>query len=97
MDKGKIKVVIDSNVFANALMGGVSKGIFKLTDRGDLELILSDDIFAEYSTLIECPKIKERVDSLLFYMLLYEIYNKGNFIETSIKLELCRDKRDNKT
>ena len=95
MDKGKIKVVIDSNVFANALMGGVSKGIFKLTDRGDLELILSDDIFAEYSTLIEYPN--QRVDLLLFYMLLYEIHNKGNFIEISIKLELCKDKEDNKT
>lgn len=96
MGEGKIKVVVDSNVFVNALLGGKSKEIFKRIDKGDIELILSDDIFAEYSVLIDYPKIKERVDSLLFYSLLYEIYKKARFLEPNEQFNICRDKEDNK-
>lgn len=96
MDEGKIKVVVDSNVFVNALLGGKSKEIFKRIDKGDIELILSDDIFAEYSVLIEYPVIKERIDSLLFYSLLYEIYKKAKFLEPNEQFNICRDKEDNK-
>ncbi len=96
MDKKKVKIVIDSNVFANALFGGKSKEIFKLVDKEVVKLILSDKIFAEYSALIEYPKIKEKVDSLLFYSLLYEIYKKANFFEIQEKFNLCRDEEDNK-
>lgn len=96
MGERKVKIVIDSNVFANALFGGKSKEIFKLIDKEIVKLILSDEIFAEYSALIEYPKIKERVDSLLFYSLLYEIYKKANFSEIQEKFNLCRDKEDNK-
>ena len=96
MGEGKIKVVVDSNVFVNALLGGKSKEIFKWIDKGDIELILSDDIFAEYSVLIDYPKVKERVDSLLFYSLLYEIYKKARFLEPNEQFNICRDKEDNK-
>ncbi len=96
MGEGKIKVVVDSNVFVNALLGGKSKDIFKRIDEGCIELILSDDIFAEYSVLIDYPKIKERVDSLLFYSLLYEIYKKARFLEPNEQFNICRDKEDNK-
>ena len=47
MDKKKVKIVIDSNVFANVLFGGKSKEIFKLVDKEVVKLILSDKIFAE--------------------------------------------------
>jgi len=96
MGKGKIKVVIDSNVFVNALLGGKSKEIFRRVDRGDIELIISNDIFEEYSVLIEYPKIKERVDSLLFYSLLYEVYKKAGFLKPNEHFKICRDKGDNK-
>jgi len=96
MGEGKIKVVVDSNVFVNALLGGKSKEIFKRIDKGDIELILSDDIFAEYSVLIDYPKIKERVDSLLFYSLLYEIYKRAKFLEPNEQFNICRDREDNK-
>ncbi len=96
MGERKIKVVIDSNVFVNALLGGKSKEIFKQIDKEDIELILSDDIFAEYSVLIEYPRIKESVDSLLFYSLLYEIYKKAKFLEPNEQFNICRDKEDNK-
>jgi len=96
MGKRKIKVVIDSNVFVNALLGGKSKEIFKQIDGGDIELILSNDIFEEYSVLIEYPRIKERVDSLLFYSLLYEVYKKARFLKPNEQFNICRDGGDNK-
>jgi len=78
------------------LLGGKSKEIFKRIDRGELELILSNDIFAEYSVLIEYPKIEEVVDSLLFYSLLYEIYKKAKFFNPNERFNICRDREDNK-
>jgi hypothetical protein len=96
MGKREIKVVIDSNVFVNALLGGKSKEIFKQIDEGDIVLILSNDIFEEYSALIEYPKIRERVDSLLFYSLLYEVYKKARFLKPNEQFNICRDREDNK-
>ena len=59
-------------------------------------MVMSADIFAEYTSLIEYPRIKEKVDSLLFYSLLYEIYKKAKFSEPNEQFSLCRDKEDNK-
>lgn len=60
----KNKIVIDSNIFVNALFGGLSKRIFEQIDSGESELVISEDIFAEYSALVEYPEIKNNIDSL---------------------------------
>jgi len=96
MGKKKIKIVIDSNVFVNALLGGLSEKIFEKIDKGEVELVISEDIFAEYSALHEYPELKEKIDSLLFYLLLHEIDKKARFFEAREKLNMRRDEKDDK-
>jgi len=63
------------------LMGGSSKEIFNRIDREEIELILSYDIFEEYSALIEYPIGFEEVWNNFLVLSLqdrpFEIPSKG--------------------
>lgn len=54
----KPRVVLDTNVLVSGLLGGTATDVIRRWRAGDLQMILSPDIMAEYEGVLNRPKFR---------------------------------------
>ena len=54
----KHRVVLDTNVLVSGLLGGTATDVIRRWRAGDLQLVLSPDIMAEYESVLLRPKFR---------------------------------------
>jgi putative PIN family toxin of toxin-antitoxin system len=54
----KPRVVLDTNVLVSGLLGGAATDVIRRWRAGDVQMVLSPDIMAEYEDVLNRPKFK---------------------------------------
>ncbi len=90
-----IRVVIDTNILVSALLQpeGLRAAVLMLALSGEVQLCVSDSVFAEYDEVIRRPRFKrsaEVIDSTL-----QSIRKLGHWVKPGARVEECTDPDDN--
>jgi len=84
-----IRVVIDTNVFVSAVMGGLSRPILDGWRTGQFIFVLSDRIACEYLNVLKRPKFG-LPDSVVEPIVAF-LFKKGEFVTPTEKLNVIQD------
>lgn len=92
------KVVLDANVFISFLISHQPpiSTILNLWTRGELAVCYSPEILNELEMALKYPKIRKLVSDLESESLVNAIKTLGILVIPSNRIEICRDKKDNK-
>lgn len=86
------KVVMDTNMFLSAfLFRGNTKIIFDLIFKNKLRLYVSSELINEVLNKMGKYKATEQVKNEIMYL----FHEKSTTMESKIKLDICRDPKDN--
>jgi putative PIN family toxin of toxin-antitoxin system len=90
-----IRVVIDTNILVSALLQplGLPAAVLMLALSGEVQLCVSDAIFAEYNEVIRRPHLKRPPD--VIEGTLQSIRTLGHWVKPSVRVEECTDLDDN--
>ena len=90
-----IRVVIDTNILVSALLQPESlpAAVLTLALSGEVELFLSDAVFAEYDEVIRRPRLKRPPN--VIEATLRSIRNLGHWVKPSVRVDECTDPDDN--
>jgi len=90
-----MKIVIDTNVIASSIFfGGKPKELIDLVVNNKLDAYVTKEIVEEYEGTVNYLKDKYRGRFLTIP--LKDIISSLNIIKTTTKVNICRDKDDNK-
>jgi putative PIN family toxin of toxin-antitoxin system len=90
-----IRVVIDTNILVSALLQpeGLPAAVLMLALSRDVQLCVSDAIFAEYDEVIRRPRFKRSAD--VIEGTLRSIRKQGHWVKPSDRVAECTDPDDN--
>ncbi len=90
-----IRVVIDTNVVVSALLQpeGLPAAVLMLALSGEIQLCISDDVFAEYDEVIRRPRLKRTTD--VIEGTLKSIRELGHWVKPTVIAHVCSDPDDN--
>ncbi|MCM8826794.1 MAG: putative toxin-antitoxin system toxin component, PIN family [Candidatus Omnitrophica bacterium] len=92
-----LKVVIDTGVFIRGIIGkGSSRGVLEEFKKGTFILCISPLIYEEILGTIARAKFKEIISSEKIQEIADLIKERASFITPSEKIDIVRDKEDNK-
>jgi putative PIN family toxin of toxin-antitoxin system len=94
-----MRVVIDTNILISAtLWSGESDRIIKKAENSEIELCLSEEILEEYAEVLKYPEILEKIrdNELEVKMTLAKIKSISIIFNPKLKINDCKDKKDNK-
>jgi uncharacterized protein len=88
-------VVIDTNILVSALLRPESlpAAVLMLALSGNVQLCVSDAVFAEYDEVIRGPRFKRSAE--VIEGTLQSIRNLGYWVKPSARVEACIDPDDN--
>src|SRR5260370_21088931 len=89
------RVVIAPNILVSALLQpeGLPAAVLMLALSGEVQLCVSDAIFAEYDEVIRRPHLKRPPD--VIEATLRSIRKPGHWVKPRVRLEVCTDPDDN--
>ena len=90
-----IRVVIDTNILVSALLQpeGLPAAVLMVALSGQVQLCVSDAVFAEYDEVIRRPRLKRSPD--VIEATLRAIRKLGYWVKPSVRVEACSDPDDN--
>ena len=90
-----IRVVIDTNILVSALLRpeSIPAAVLLLALSGQVQLCVSDAIFAEYGAVIRRPHLKR--SPVVIEGTLQSIRKLGHWVKPTIRVEECTDPDDN--
>ena len=90
-----IRVVIDTNILISALLQpeNLPAAVLMLALSGEVQLCVSDAVFAEYDEVIRRPHLKRPSD--VIEGTLQSIRKLGHWVKPGVKVEECSDPGDN--
>jgi uncharacterized protein len=90
-----IRVVIDTKILVAALLHpeGVPAAVFMLALSGEVQICISDAVFAEYDEVIRRPHFKRGPD--VIEATLRSIRQLGHWVTPGVPVEKCTDPDDN--
>ena len=90
-----IRVVIDTNILVSALLQPESlpAAVLMLALSGEVQLCVSDAVFAEYDEVIRRPRLKRPAD--VIEGALQSIRKLGHWVKPDVKVDECSDPDDN--
>lgn len=90
-----IRVVIDTNILVSALLQPESlpAAVLLLALSGQVQLCVSDAVFAEYDDVIRRPRLKRPLD--VVEGTLQSIRKLGHWVKPTLRVEECSDLDDN--
>ena len=93
-----LKVVLDANIFISFLISHQPpiSTILDLWAKGELEVCYSAEILEELEASLKYPKIRKLVSGLETESLIDAVKIMGILVVPTKKIEICRDKKDNK-
>jgi putative PIN family toxin of toxin-antitoxin system len=91
----KPRVVLDTNVLVSGLLGGAATDVIRRWRAGDLKMILSPEIMAEYEDVLSRPKF--RLPKWVIQDLLAYIRDQADWVMTNAEgASVSRDASDDK-
>lgn len=90
-----IRVVIDTNILVSALLQpeGLPAAVLVLALSGQVQLCVSDPVFAEYDNVIRRPRFKRSAD--IIEGTLRSIRQLSNWVKPHLRVDACSDPGDN--
>jgi putative PIN family toxin of toxin-antitoxin system len=90
-----IRVVIDTNILVSALLQpeGLPAAVLVLALSSEVQLCMSDAVFAEYDEVIRRPHFKRSPD--VTEGTLQSIRKLGHWVKPGVRVEECSDPGDN--
>lgn len=90
-----IRVVIDTNILVSALLQpeGLPAAVLMLALSGEMQLCVSNAVFAEYDEVIRRPHFKRSPN--VIEGTLQSIRKLGRWVKPSVRVEECTDADDN--
>jgi uncharacterized protein len=90
-----IRVVIDTNILVSALLQPESRpaAVMMLALSGEVQLSVSDAVFAEYDEVIRRPHLKRSPD--VIEDTLQSIRRLGHWVKPDVRVAACVDPDDN--
>lgn len=90
------RVVIDTNLFVRGLMGGsVTRPVLEAWKQKRFTLVASEALLTEIVTVLARPKFRRFFSLADVTELVQLIGEQGEITEPTMRLELCRDPKDN--
>ena len=90
-----MKIVIDTNVVVSALFfGGKPQKLLHFAITGAFEVVVSKEIIKEYNELVE--RISDKYSGKKENFSINEFLSKCFLVRPSRKVDICRDRDDNK-
>jgi len=95
-----MKITIDTNILiSSTFWSGNSNKILEKVENKEIELILSKEIIEEFSKVLECKEIKDKIKdkNLEMKRTIEKIISLSTFVEPTLKFnEIKDDSTDNK-
>jgi len=90
-----IRVVIDTNILVSALLQpeGRPAAVLMLVLSGEVQLCVSDPVFAEYDEVIRRPRFKR--SRAVIEKTLQSVRKLGHWVKPTVRVEECTDPDDN--
>jgi len=90
-----IRVVIDTNILVSALLQpeGRPAAVLMLVLSGEVQLCVSDPVFAEYDEVIRRPRFKRT--RAVIEKTLQSVRKLGHSVKATVRVEECTDPDDN--
>lgn len=95
----KTKVVIDTNVFVSATFwAGYPSKVLELIEAGELDLLMSNDVIMEFTEVLACQEIQEKVKDKKLEMrwTLNDIMLMSQSVEPYRRIKIVQDPDDDK-
>ena len=91
----KDRIVIDTNLWISFLLSKTSSDLDNLLREDKIILLFSEELLEEFIEVANRPKFKKYFSSTDVTDLILQVRERGQFIEVTSKVELCRDPKDN--
>jgi len=87
-------IVFDTNIFVRALIGSaVNEKLYELFREGTVKIALSAEMLKELGDVLFRPRLGLNEEDIKYC--LYSVKKKSRIIEPKIKVNICRDTKDN--
>ncbi len=90
-----LRIVIDTNIWIRALLGGrVTLPVLRAWQTGRFQVIVSQPLLDELDKVWQRPRLKDRIDAEHAIILLEQLNWRGIMVEPAIIPPRCRDPKD---
>lgn len=87
-------IIFDTNIFVRALIGSaVNEKLYELFREGTVKIALSAEMLKELGDVLFRPRLGLNEEDIKYC--LYSVKKKSRIIEPKIKVNICRDTKDN--
>lgn len=94
--KKRLKVVVDTNIFISALLGSEkSKFIIEKFINGEIDIIITEEIFLEIVETLKDKKFSEVINKEDLKNLIELLKIDATWVIPKEKIDACRDAKDN--
>ena len=92
-----LNVVIDTNIFISALMGGkIARTVVDALIDSKSSLVISAELFNELTLTVNKPRLAPFIQGENVTLLISFIKTKATFVKPLEEITICRDPEDNK-
>ncbi len=89
------KVILDTNLWISFLITQNHTEIDSLITEGTIQLVFSHELLEEFLTVTARPKFRKFFSNKKIEKLLELFDSYGKLVNANVKVELCRDPKDN--
>jgi putative PIN family toxin of toxin-antitoxin system len=91
----KPRVVVDTNLWIRALLGGtVTRPILEAWRAGEFLVLISQPLLDELEAVAQRPRLAKRIEPAQTKALLEQLRWRGQWVEATTVPPLCRDPKD---
>lgn len=91
----KPRIVVDTNLWIRALLGGtVTRPILEAWRAGKFLVLISQPLLDELEAVAQRPRLRERIDPVQAKALLEQLRWRGQWVEATAVPPRCRDPKD---
>lgn len=89
------RIILDTNLWISFLITKDFKNLDNHLTEGDVSLLFSEQLFAEFIEVSKRPKLKKYFKTKDISALLTLMNSFSEMVEVKSNVDLCRDKKDN--
>jgi len=89
------RIVIDTNIFISFLISDTFSKLDKHLRTNEVRFLFSEELLNEFLEVVNRPKFKKYFSDKDLGNLLNSINLHADFIEVTVHVDICRDKKDN--
>ena len=89
------RIVVDTNIFISFLISNTFSKLDKHLQSNKTRFLFSVELLNEFLDVVSRPKLKKYFSDKDLTKLLDSINDHADFIEVTVNINICRDKKDN--